>query len=73
MRHVPRFSIIALNIRDAFACRASADSDEHDGFRRSFRHAVIQAVFTFVLILILGSVHTTGAVATRANFSQFEE
>ncbi len=45
--------MIALNIRRAFACRASADSDGSDSYRWSFRHAVIRAAATAVVIVVL--------------------
>jgi len=52
MLRLPKHGMIALDIRHAFACRA-VDSDEADGYRWSFRHAVIRAFFTALLVVAL--------------------
>ena len=52
MLRLPKHGMIALDIQHAFACRA-ADSDESDGFRWSFRHAVIRAISTALLVVAL--------------------
>lgn len=49
MIQLPKHGMIALDIQHAFACRP-ADSDESDGYRWSFRHAVIRAISTALLV-----------------------
>jgi len=45
--------IIAFDLRQAFACHSSADSDASDSYRWSFRYAAIRAVSTAVLVILL--------------------
>jgi hypothetical protein len=49
----PRHGTLAFDLRQAFACQPSADSDTSDNYRWSFRHVLIRALSTAVLVVVL--------------------
>jgi hypothetical protein len=53
MLRIPKHGTLALEIHQAFACRGSADDGSPDTYRWSFRHAVIRAVSTALLVVAL--------------------
>jgi len=53
MLRIPKHGTLALELHHAFACRDSADDDVPDTYRWSFRHAVIRAVSTAIVVVIL--------------------
>jgi hypothetical protein len=51
MLRIPKHGMIALDMREAFACRAFADGHEPDGYAWPFRHVAIRA-FSTVLVMV---------------------
>jgi hypothetical protein len=53
MLRIPRHGTVAFDLRQAFACQPSGDNQARDNYRWSFRHAVIRALSTAVLVVVL--------------------
>jgi len=53
MLRIPKHGTFALDIHHAFACRNSTDDEAVDTYRWSFRHAVIRAISTAALVVLL--------------------
>ena len=53
MLHLPKHGAISLNVLQSFACLPAMDNQELDAIRWSYRHAMIRAASTAVLVVVV--------------------